>query len=1138
MGFRALPHLKRHYASQAGRLITEFYVPVLSQAVRYDRQAGYFDSVSLVQLASGLAAFIQQVQSLPGNTVTPMRLITGATWSPDDIAAYQRGQDALVKALDHSLVRHFEPSDAECERVGLPPGWRPEADQIASQRLGALAWMVGAGHLEVRIALPLDPAGRPYKPGRYGALYHPKAGVLYDAQGDRLAFQGSVNETGAAWDRNREKFYCFRSWESTQDAEDIRAEIEEFESIWEGRDPGLLVLPLPRAVVDYLNHFIPPDGPPRHDPLEPVQSPIGLRERIEAQWLLEAPRKPGGSVLVLEPLWADGRRLTPFPHQTQVVQRATQGFPQSFLFCDEVGLGKTIEAGLALRTLALQGESSRTLIIAPRNLVRQWMEELREKLALTAWFYDGRCLIDVGGRVRIPRSPLNEDGILIVSRHLIARTDRYAEVAAVSRPWDLLIVDEAHAARRKVFRHDEPNQLLGLLEDLKRRHAFRALWLLTATPMQLQPREVYDLLVLCGLNEPTWGDWRYLSDFENFFECLADFANNKKVRETVVTLTRRSVSRGAADLDSVQVPEGWTSFSWGRMARKVRDGVGLGLALSDLKPDLARAMTPYLARQTPLAVYMFRHTRATLRAYQERGLLSGTLARRIPEDLPVDFATPQEAEFYHRIDRLCAEFYRLADLPAQERAGVGFLMAVFRKRLASSFVSFEKSLERRKNLIDAILTKIAEVPDTDRWYLAEEQEEEDDEEWDTENWHETEIQRLRRASENPQRQAALIRERNYLQQYITDLRTVTADSKFKVFRDRLTQLLTQGHRVIVFTQYLDTLDFIRENLVAGLGYHLACYSGRGGEVWDPTGNGWRIVEKSEVKDRTRRNHRQAVRVLLGTDAASEGLNLQQFSVLINYDLPWNPMRVEQRIGRIDRIGQEAPEVRILNLYVRQTIEEDAYHTLRDRIGVFQEVIGPLQPILAEMPRIFRQMARGEMELQEARRYLDKVAMEKPRSVISSLDACVKEELLNISPQERAKPPASQDRLATWCLIHPAPGMRLLTVPEPGLQNAAADGRRACLSIIWTTVPAELGIDSTEAILATFDGELADRHPPTGPSQAEDGHLQNGHEGVRLLTWGDPYLQAWLLAVRGEPLNLLDYTSINLTPDQSPFDHAS
>jgi hypothetical protein len=113
MGFRDLPGLRRHYAGQASQLINEFYIPVLSQA-------GYFDSASLVQLAAGLAAFIRHAQDSPG-LQTRMRVITGATWSPEDRAAYQRGIEALQESLNYTLVRHFEPTDDESIRLGLPP---------------------------------------------------------------------------------------------------------------------------------------------------------------------------------------------------------------------------------------------------------------------------------------------------------------------------------------------------------------------------------------------------------------------------------------------------------------------------------------------------------------------------------------------------------------------------------------------------------------------------------------------------------------------------------------------------------------------------------------------------------------------------------------------------------------------------------------------------------------------------------------------------------------------------------------------------------------------------------------------------------------------------------------------------------
>ena len=123
-----------------------------------------------------------------------------------------------------------------------------------------------------------------------------------------------------------------------------------------------------------------------------------------------------------------------------------------------------------------------------------------------------------------------------------------------------------------------------------------------------------------------------------------------------------------------------------------------------------------------------------------------------------------------------------------------------------------------------------------------------------------------------------------------------------------------------------------------------CFSGRGGQVHDPDG-AWRTVSRDDIKARFKRGEAD---VLLCTDAAAEGLNFQFCGALVNYDLPWNPMRVEQRIGRIDRLGQQHPVVRIVNLHYRDTVESDVYISLRRRINLFEQVVGRLQPILARV----------------------------------------------------------------------------------------------------------------------------------------------------------------------------------------------
>jgi len=1127
MSFRDLTQLRRYYAGQAGTLVTEFYVPVLREAISYDRQAGFFDSASLVQIASGLAAFIHRVKDEPGFPATPMRLVTGATWSAEDIDAYQRGSDALAESIGTSLLRHLQPTDDECRGLGLPPGWLPEEDQIARDRLGALAWLVASGLLEVRIALPVDADGKPYEPGRMGALFHPKSGILRDVEGNTISFQGSVNETGAAWARNREKFEVKRSWFAGLDEQDIAYEAKEFERIWNGTEPGLKVLPLPEAVRQHLLKFVPPDGPPVRDPLSPVPVVFSLMDRIEAQWILDAPRLPAGERLILDPL------LTrPYPHQRTVVEKTVSGFPKSFMFCDEVGLGKTIEAGLSLRWLLLRGIVQRVLIAVPRSLVRQWMEELREKFALTAWFYDGDVLRDVDGHVRDVPGPLEEPGVTIVSRQLLSRSDRREEVLSVPRGWDVVVVDEAHAARRKVF-GGGPNQLLSLLQHLSSHGAFRALWLLTATPMQLNVQEVHDLLLLCGLRDPSWREWQDFSTFERFFDQLRSFPRDRSVRSDVLGMARTAVSHGAPELDETTPPRGWSDIAWrGLVARVKSRAAGLTLALREMPYMQAESLGPYLARETPLGVHMFRYTRATLRAYQERGLVQ-RLPTRSPEDVPVDFGTDMERQLYTRIDKLCSRFYRMAELPPDERAGLGFTVAVFRKRLSSSLEALRKSLENRRNLVISMLTDGSGTqglgPDDE--FLDPD---DDDEEPDARQALDAERRRLGRLARDPYRRGQLEEERRYLQDYITQLGQVAVDSKFQAFSRKLEELISKNQRVIVFTQYLDTLDFVRDRLIARYGNKLACYSGRGGEVWDPALNRWVDVGKAEIKARADRSHPQAITILLGTDAASEGLNLQQFSAMVNYDLPWNPMRVEQRIGRIDRIGQESETAKIVNLYMRGTIEEDAYNTLKTRIGLFEDVVGPLQPILSEMPRVLRRLARGEIELAEARRLLEQASKAASESPIALLDDFVQRDLPRaIETVSHHANQFGQHELLDWCLAHPAPGMLITEVAEPEVGGRPPQNPGRCFSITWALAPAELGVGPGEAVLVTFDSEVADRHPPTAPADTEDGS-RSQRKGVRLLTWGDPYVAGWLAAVRGEPLTEGDYRTAGLEPGICPF----
>ena len=192
-----------------------------------------------------------------------------------------------------------------------------------------------------------------------------------------------------------------------------------------------------------------------------------------------------------------------------------------------------------------------------------------------------------------------------------------------------------------------------------------------------------------------------------------------------------------------------------------------------------------------------------------------------------------------------------------------------------------------------------------------------------------------------------------IERLIQMLDRMPSETKLEHVLRAINDELTRTTQVIVFTQYTDTMDNLRDHLRPTYGSELGCYSGRGGERWMPETQTWAGMSK----DRLQREFSEgSIRVLVCTDAAAEGLNLQNCGSVFNYDMPWNPMKVEQRIGRIDRIGQRRREVRVKHFMYEGTVEADVYAALGERIDWFETVVGDLQPILQTVQRTIQQAA--------------------------------------------------------------------------------------------------------------------------------------------------------------------------------------
>ena len=922
------------YDRDDGDLVGRFYVPALRDAIRYDRTTGYFTAGALTLAARGIEGLLAN-----GGT---MRLIVGCTLDEKEIAAIRRGEDPREKA---ALRLAASPLDA--------------ANPEAADALELLAWMVAGGHLTVKVAVPCDGDGTP---ANDDSIFHQKTGIVEDAAGSRLAWTGSLNETRAGWQDNYENFLVFRSWREPMQVGSLD---ENFLRLWEGRSRRALVLDLPEAVRRDLFRFRPkddalpkrfptpeaeappvPEAAPTPDPPSPPRLSPADRRALVWGFLRDAATR--------EDSWLGEATapVAPWPHQARAFDRLWNRWPPRLLIADEVGLGKTIQAGLLLRQAWLGGRAKRVLILAPKAVLGQWRIELREKFNLNWPVYDGRQLVfehspALGDAARREVGPEEwvEEPAVIASSQLLWRKER-AEVVLEAPRWDLVVLDEAHHARRSGAgsrKRGAPNRLLQLMRGLRERTD--GLLLLTATPMQVDAVELWDLLELLGLPDE-WSEAAFL----RFFEDAGHPNPNREMLARTAALFRSAERAwGGTDREEVRRRTGLSPFGAKKVLDRLRDTEATG-PLGDLAAAERRAAVSTMRAGSPVRRLVSRNTRDLLRRYAAAGA-DIRIARREVGDRFVALP-PAERELYEAVERYISRTYDRAE--KAERAAVGFVMTIYRRRLASSFRALRSTLERRAAGIrgDAGAGETLSASDG---LLADEDLPDDD--LDPEAADAEQAARL-------ERRALAREELGAIEELLAGIRELPRDAKFERLAAVLDELRAAGYgQVMVFTQFTDTMDFLREELAggaatgesgAGGGRRLMCYSGRGGEVPEAGGR-WRSIPREKAKERFRQGEAE---VLLCTDAAAEGLNFQFCGALVNYDMPWNPMRVEQRIGRLDRVGQKHPTIRIENLHYEDTVETDVYRALRDRIGLFEDFVGRLQPILAQLPGRIREVALG------------------------------------------------------------------------------------------------------------------------------------------------------------------------------------
>ena len=516
--------------------------------------------------------------------------------------------------------------------------------------------------------------------------------------------------------------------------------------------------------------------------------------------------------------------IIPLPHQLHVLNRAMETNNIRYILADEVGLGKTIEAGMIIRELKSRGLVSRILVVCPTGLVTQWASEMQEKfhekfqVILPSDYDTIRRLTDnddVYGQFDQVISPM--DSIKPIEKHAgwsEEKVEKYNEeriYSIINSGWDLIIIDEAHrvaGSSGEVARYKLGNLLA---------QASPYLLLLSATPHN-------------GKTEPFLRLIRLLD---------ADAFPNAKsiVREQVAPYLIRTEKREAIDNN-------------GNL------------------------------------LFKNRITHLVTISWDERNNL--------------------QRELYEMVSSYVSETYNKALRNRKKNMCLIFLLIIMQRMVTSSTAAIQQSLERRLSVLKEQRTCVGNLK------------EEDLDELNIEDGVEEAIEAI---------SLDMDLEIEELQQIVSLAKQAqfqNRDAKVEPLIMEIDAILSadRSQKIIIFTEFVATQNYLQELLV-NIGYSVTILNG-----------GMSIDERNAAMQ----EFKTSTSIFISTDAGGEGLNLQFANIIINYDLPWNPMKIEQRCGRVDRIGQQR-DVHIYNFIVGETVENRVREVLEEKLSVILKEMG-------------------------------------------------------------------------------------------------------------------------------------------------------------------------------------------------------
>ncbi len=573
------------------------------------------------------------------------------------------------------------------------------------------------------------------------------------------------------------------------------------------------------------------------------------------------------------------------------------------LIADEVGLGKTIEAGLIWTELRSRFDARRLLVICPAILREKWKAELSERFGVIAEICSAKDLLEtlrshlkgdlhefasiasIQG-IRPPRKWDDDKESVTGNAAELARL--LDELASEDPVFDLVIIDEAHYLRNPESQTAEMGSLVRQVCD--------GLVMLSATPIQLKSEDLFHQVKY--LDEVTF-------DHEYSFQLVLDSSR------PLVDLRDRLL-RGQANSEhfiaSLHQAQQYQGLKNSQQIQYLLDHVPDESDFTDR--DRRSELADMIDRINPLS-HVVNRTRK--RDVNERRVVREPQAIRVP-------MTAEEEEFYwavtDRVRAYCLNYDLLE----------GFLLTIPQRQMTSSMPAACRAwLKKSKDNVDEELLFEGLAADEETQF------------------------------KQPKKLGPLILELIEIARDVGDYQTLRKnDSKYYLLIKNISGYWSRypDKKIILFSFYRETLAYLNERLT---------------EEGISTLVLWGGMDKHQALQKFK--DPSGPRLLLASEVASEGIDLQFCSLLINYDLPWNPQRIEQRIGRIDRIGQKEEIIHIWNLFHADTLDDRVYSRLLDRLGIFQAALGSIESVLGEDIRrmtyelFFSHKLNPEQELQ-------------------------------------------------------------------------------------------------------------------------------------------------------------------------------